>query len=104
MAPRITAVLFDLGDTLWHFPSMPPLDVIRGETGRRVSKLVESWGEEVTPERLFLARDIRMEMELETARAFNGDSIDPGYPAICRRGGGRPGLGPTPGAGGERGG
>ena len=30
MTPRITAVLFDLGDTLWHFPTMPPVEVIRG--------------------------------------------------------------------------
>jgi len=76
MTPRITAVLFDLGDTLWHFPSMPPVEVIRGETVKRVSRLLESWGEEVTDQRFFLARDIRMEMEVETARAFRGDSID----------------------------
>jgi HAD superfamily hydrolase (TIGR01549 family) len=101
MTPSITAVLFDLGDTLWHFPSMPPLEVIRGETGRRVSKLVESWGEEVTPQRMFLARDIRMEMELETARAFNGDSIDPGYPEICRRVAAGHGLTLTPEQGEE---
>ncbi len=66
-----------------------------------MSKLVESWGEEVTPERLFLARDIRMEMELETARAFNGDSIDPGYPEICRRVAARHGLKLTPEQGEE---
>src|SRR4030042_6197938 len=100
MVPRITTVLFDLGDTLWHFPSMPPLDVIRGETMKRVSKLVEGWGEEVTDQRRLLARDIRMEMELETARAFNGNSIDPGYPDICRRVGARHGRQRTPQPGG----
>lgn len=97
----IKAVLFDLGDTLWHFPSMPPLDVIRGETMKRVSKLLYSWGEKVTDKRMFLARDIRMEMELETARAFNGDSIDPGYPDICRRVAARHGLKLTPERGEE---
>jgi len=92
MTPRITAVLFDLGETLWHFPSMPPVEVIRGETMKRVSKLVGSWGEEITEKRLFLARDIRMEMEVETSRAFHGDSIDPGYPEICRRVAARHGM------------
>ena len=92
MTPHITAVLFDLGDTLWHFPTMPPVEVIRAETVKRVSRLLESWGEEVTDQRFFLARDIRMEMEVETARAFRGDSIDPGYPDICRRVTARHGL------------
>lgn len=85
MTSRITAVLFDLGDTLWHFPSMPPLEVIRGETVRRLSELLERWGEEVTDGRLFLGRDIRLAVEEETARAFHGDCIDPGYPDLCRR-------------------
>jgi HAD superfamily hydrolase (TIGR01549 family) len=37
MAPRITTVLFDLGDTLWHFPNMPPRDIrlaVEEETSR----------------------------------------------------------------------
>ena len=101
MTPRITAVLFDLGDTLWHFPSMPPVGVIRGETVKRVSRLLESWGEEVTDQRFFLARDIRMAMEEETARAFHGDSIDPGYPDVCRRVAARHGLKLTPEQGEE---
>jgi len=101
MTPRITAVLFDLGDTLWHFPTMPPVEVIRGETVKRLSRLLESWGEEVTDQRFFLARDIRMAMEEETARAFHGDSIDPGYPDICRRVAARHGLKLTPEQGEE---
>lgn len=82
---EIKAVLFDLGDTLWHFPSMPPVEVIRGETMRRVSQLLKSWGYELTGERPFLARDIRFAIEEETSRAFHGDCVDPGYPEICRR-------------------
>lgn len=81
----IKAVLFDLGDTLWHFPSMPPVEVIRGETMRRVSKLVKSWGYEMSGDRMFLGRDIRFAVEEETSRAFHGDCVDPGYPAICGR-------------------
>ena len=92
MTPRVTSVLFDLGDTLWHFPSMPPVNVIRGETVRRLGKLLESWGEEVTDKRMFLGRDIRFAVEEETSRAFHGDGIDPGYPNVCRRVAARHGL------------
>ena len=38
MTPK--AVLFDLGDTLWHFPKMPAAMDIRTETVRRVSGAV----------------------------------------------------------------
>src|SRR3990172_11961105 len=96
MTPRITAVLFDLGDTLWHFPSMPPVDVIRGETVARISRLLERWGTEVADERRFLGRDIRLAVEEETRRAFHGDCVDPGYPDLCRRVGARHGLHLTP--------
>ena len=101
MTPRITAVLFDLGDTLWHFPSMPPVDVIRSETVGRLSRLLKSWGEEVTDGRMYLGRDIRLAVEEETSRAFHGDCIDPGYPELCRRAAARNGLTLTPEQGEE---
>jgi HAD superfamily hydrolase (TIGR01549 family) len=81
---QIKAVLFDLGDTLWHFPEMPPAKVIRGETVRRIQNLVERWGYEFTEGRFMLGRDIRFAIEDATHEAFHGDSIDPGYPRICR--------------------
>jgi len=98
---RITAVLFDLGDTLWHFPSMPPVEVIRNETVRRIKELLEGWGEEVTEGRYFLGRDIRMAVEEETSRAFHGDGVDPGYPGLCRRVAAQHGLTLTPEQGEE---
>ena len=101
MTPGITAVLFDLGDTLWHFPSMPPVEVIRSETVGRLSRLLKSWGEEVTDERYYLGRDIRLAVEEETSRAFHGDSIDPDYPELCRRVAARNGLRLTPEQGEE---
>ena len=30
---RVTALLFDLGDTLWHFPDMPSMERIEKELG-----------------------------------------------------------------------
>lgn len=82
---EIQAILFDLGDTLWHFPSMPPKEVVRGETVRRISGLLRNWGESADGERMYLGRDIRIAVEEETSRAFHGDCVDPGYPELCRR-------------------
>ena len=97
----IELVLFDLGDTLWHFPHMPPLEVIRAATVARIKRQLESWGFEMTGERLFLGRDIRRAVEEETERAFHGDCLDPGYPKICRRVAARHGLELTLGQGEE---
>lgn len=95
--PRIAAVLFDLGNTLWHFPDRPPQDVVAAETRRRIFRLLRRWGFEVTPERFLLASDIRKATEEATAQAFHGDCRDPGYPDVCRRVAARHGLELTPG-------
>jgi len=97
----IRAVLFDLGDTLWHFPNMPPREVLIAETVGRISELLNGWGLEFTEQRRFLGRDIRMAVEEETSRAFHGDCLDPGYPALCRRIAGYHGLDLTPEQGEE---
>ena len=81
----VKAVFFDLGDTLWHFPNMPPPEVVRGETMRRIGQLVTGWGFEMEGERRMLGRDIRFAVEEETSRAFHGDCVDPGYPELCGR-------------------
>jgi len=88
----IKAVLFDLGDTLWHFPKMPPTGDIRRETVGRIRKQLERWGHGMDGERFYLGRDIRLAVEEETSRAFHGDCLDPGYPQICRRVASRQGL------------
>jgi putative hydrolase of the HAD superfamily len=88
----ISAVLFDLGDTLWHFPSMPPHVLVRQETVRRVCDLLRRWG--VAPEGplFFLGRDIRIAVEEETERAYQTDLVSPDYPALCRQVAARLGL------------
>jgi HAD superfamily hydrolase (TIGR01549 family) len=93
----LKAIFFDLGDTLWHFPKMPPREVIRGETMKRVGGLVQSWGYDMREgERRMLGRDIRFAVEEETHRAFHGDCVDPAYPELCRRIAGRHGIEITP--------
>jgi HAD superfamily hydrolase (TIGR01549 family) len=81
----IKAVFFDLGDTLWHYPNMPPPETIRGETMRRITDLLARWGYEMSGDRRMIGRDIRLTIQEETSRAFHGDCVDPGYPGICRR-------------------
>jgi HAD superfamily hydrolase (TIGR01662 family) len=81
----ITTVFFDLGDTVWHLPKMPPADLVRGQTMKQVGSLIQRWGYELTEDRRFLGRDIRLMVEEETRRAFHGDCVDPNYPDICRR-------------------
>jgi HAD superfamily hydrolase (TIGR01549 family) len=86
------AVLFDLGDTLWHFPNMPPRIVAIQETVRRVSDLLRRWGIEPEGPLFFLGRDIRIAVEEETERAYQTDLISPDYPALCREVAARFGL------------
>jgi HAD superfamily hydrolase (TIGR01549 family) len=88
----IRAVLFDLGDTLWHFPNMPPFGAIRAETVRRVSDLLRGWGVEPEGPLFFLGRDIRIAVEEETKRAYRTDRVSPDYPALCREVAARLGL------------
>lgn len=97
----IRAIFFDLGDTLWHFPAMPPVDVVRGETVRRIRRTLAAWGCDMNGERGMIGRDIRVAVEEETSRAFHGDCVDPGYPEICRRVAGRHGIELTPEQGAE---
>ncbi len=54
------AILFDLGNTLWHIPERPPVDQIRKETVRRIFGLLGSWGVEPEGELRFLGRDLRL--------------------------------------------
>ena len=84
VSTSITTVLFDLGNTLWHMPNKPPPRAIRSETMRRVGGLITGWGFEMSDDRPFIGRDIRLAVEEETHRSFHGDCVDPGYPELCR--------------------
>ena len=92
MTPRITAVFFDLGDTLWHFPGMPSEEVIAGEMISRFSRLLESWGIRPSDELRSLGNHLRIAVAEETRRAVQGDCISPDYPSLCREVASREGL------------
>lgn len=82
----IKAVFFDLGDTLWHLPNLPPPDAIRTETMRRVGGLVKSWGYDMAVgDRRMIGRDIRLTIQEATHNAFHGDCIEPDYTEICHK-------------------
>jgi HAD superfamily hydrolase (TIGR01549 family) len=81
----IRAVFFDLGDTLWHFPSLPPFEIIRNETVRRINDLLRSWGIEPQGELVFLGRDIRFAMEAADREAYHGDLISPHIPTLAKK-------------------
>ena len=81
----IRAVLFDLGETLWHFPTMPPVEVIRGETVRRINALLLSWGIEPDGELFFLGRDIRFALEEADREAYYGDRVSPHCPTLAKQ-------------------
>lgn len=85
MTSKVKAVLFDLGDTLWHFPNFPSRQAIREETVRRIFALLRRWGIEPDGQLRYLGRDIRLAAEHETERAFHGDCLSPHYPSLCRK-------------------
>lgn len=80
----LRAVLFDLGDTLWHFPELPGLDVIAAESARRIDEILIGWG--VSQEGLGqrLAQAV-IEADREATRAgMLGDGRSPDFAAMVR--------------------
>jgi putative hydrolase of the HAD superfamily len=80
----IRAVLFDLGNTLWHIPSPPPVERIREETVRRIFGLLRSWGVEPEGEMRFIGRDIRLAITAADKQAYETDAVSPHFPDVVR--------------------
>lgn len=80
----ITAVLFDLGDTLWHFPKLPPAMEIRTETMRRIGGVLGSWGVPMEGELRFLGREIRLGVERADRAAYDSDCVSPDFNTVVR--------------------
>jgi HAD superfamily hydrolase (TIGR01549 family) len=80
----IKNVLFDLGDTLWHFPELPPAQTIRMETMRRVGGTITSWGFEMDEKLRFIGREIRYGVERADRAAYESDCISPDFNQVVR--------------------
>jgi HAD superfamily hydrolase (TIGR01549 family) len=81
----IKAVLFDLGDTLWHFPAMPPAMTIRGETMRRIGAVLQTWEIPLEGDFRFLGRDIRFGVEKADRAAYESDCVSPDFSETVRQ-------------------
>lgn len=80
---QIRAVLFDLGDTLWHFPNFPSDEALAAEYGRRMEELFRGWGvgggQGVTLARAAMEADRRL-----TREAMHGDGRNPDFVGAVR--------------------
>ena len=92
----IRAVLFDLGNTLWHIPELPPVERIREETVRRIFGLLRSWGVEPEGNLRFLGRDIRLAITEADRRAYESDAVSPHFPTVVGQVAAARGLDLTP--------
>ncbi len=80
----IKAAFFDLGDTLWHFPKMPPAMEIRTETMRRIGGVLRTWGVPLEGDLRFLGREIRLGVEKVDRAAYESDCVSPDFNEVVR--------------------
>jgi len=80
----IKTVLFDLGDTLWHFPQLPPAQEIRMETMRRIGGLLKTWDVPLDEKLRFLGREIRFGVERADRAAYESDCVSPDFNDVVR--------------------
>lgn len=80
----IRAVLFDLGDTLWHFPGFPPRDALLARMAERITAVLSGWGlcDGVNCGRL--AREYQEADWRETSAAYASHCRSPNFPALLQ--------------------
>jgi len=79
------AALFDLGDTIWHFPKMPAAMDIRTETMRRVGGALAEFGIPLEGDLRFLGREIRLGVEKADRAAYESDCVSPDFNEVVRQ-------------------
>ena len=80
----IRAVLFDLGDTLWHFPSFPERAVAAAAAGARIEELLRAWGLCAGVACEALADAIRDAQWQATLDAEQSHGRSPHFPTVVR--------------------
>jgi HAD superfamily hydrolase (TIGR01662 family) len=93
---RVKAVLFDLGDTLWHFPKMPPREVQLAHSAARVETALRGWGLCDGVDCAVLAREIQETDWSQTSEAYASHYRSPHHPTLVREVAARHGVVLTP--------
>ena len=81
----IRAVLFDLGDTLWHFPSFPDLTTMTAASAERVEARLRAWELCDGVACADLAETIRRAAWEQTEAAERSHGRSPDFPALVRQ-------------------
>ena len=80
----IRAVLFDVGDTLWHSAAAPPAEVFRSIASERAGAYLAARGIPAQDPGA-LARKCWMALEAAMRSARAGDRVEPDYAEVARR-------------------
>jgi putative hydrolase of the HAD superfamily len=80
----IRAVLFDLGDTLWHFPSFPSDATVTSALAERVERQLKVWSLCDGVDCTALALAVRQGMWDVTQEAELGHGRNPDFPELVR--------------------
>lgn len=81
----IRAVLFDLGDTLWHFPNTPTREERLAFAGEKVRRVLEEWAAHDGIEHAALAQAIQEADWRETVAAYDSHLRSPHFPTLARQ-------------------
>ena len=84
VASMIRAILFDQGDTLWHFPRMPAPAELGAEASRRAVAVLESWGLPADDGLRRLAMDTFLKSQLAELEAYRTHLVSPDPAAVLR--------------------
>jgi len=76
----VRALLFDVGDTLWHAPAPPPPAAFRELAAQRAARTLLGFGVDADP--VLVARVAWDALEAAMAKARHSDLREPDYPAV----------------------
>ena len=82
-AMTIRALLFDLGDTLWHFPVPVSQDVLHARCAAQIAPLLDGW--DTGADARELSRRLLDEVERATEEAAAGSLISPDFNEVLDR-------------------
>jgi putative hydrolase of the HAD superfamily len=77
------AILFDLGDTLWHFPLPAPQEALHARCAEQMAPLFAAWG--VTADARALSERLLAEVERATEAAAASSLISPDFLELLDR-------------------